>query len=74
VNRILDAKLPKLAKLTNFDRRVLLIWSDFVLAEPSEVTHALALRNLSITDVDAVFFVDFGWKAVSVVANPANIG
>jgi hypothetical protein len=73
VNRILDAKLPKLAKLTNFDRRVLLIWSGFVLAEASEVAKALALRNLSITDVDAVFFVDFGWKAVSLVSNFAGI-
>jgi hypothetical protein len=73
VNRILKAKLPKLANITNFDHRILLIWSDFVLAQASEVMKAIALRNLAITDVDAVFFVDFGWKAVSLVANPANI-
>jgi hypothetical protein len=74
VNRILDAKLPKLAKLTDFDRQILLIWSDFVLAEASEVVKAIALRNLAITDVHAVFFADFGWKRVTLVADPANIG
>jgi hypothetical protein len=74
VNRILDAKLPKLAKITGFDRRILLIWSGFVLADASEVVKAIALRNLSITDVDAVFFVDFGWKAASLVSNFAGIG
>lgn len=74
VNRILDAKLPKLAKLTGFDRRILLIWCDFVLANAGEVMKAIALRSLSVTDVDAVFFADFGWKAVSLVSNPARIG
>src|SRR5450756_1446021 len=34
--KMLDAKLPKLAKLTDFDRQILLIWSDFVLADASE--------------------------------------
>jgi hypothetical protein len=72
VNRILDAKLPKLAKLTSFDRRMLLIWSGFVLTEVSEAVKALALRNLG--NVDAIFFVDFAWKEVTLVANPAKIG
>jgi hypothetical protein len=74
MNRILDAKLPKLARITDFDRRILLVWSGFVLAEAFEVVKALALRHLATTDVDAVFFVDFGWKGVTLVANPGKIG
>jgi hypothetical protein len=73
VNRILDAKLPKLAKLTGFNRRVLLIWSGFALAEAYEVKKALALRKLSVADVDAIFFIDFGWKQTTLVSNPALI-
>ena len=49
---------------------MLLIWSGFVLAEASEVVKALAIRNLS--DVDAIFFVDFAWKEVTLVANPSQ--
>lgn len=76
VNRILKAKLPKLAKvaqISNYDRRILLVWSDFVLAHASEVAKAIALQNLSAADLDAIFFVDFGWKGVRLVADLANI-
>lgn len=33
VDRILDARLPKPAKIKTYDRKVLLIWSEFALAD-----------------------------------------
>jgi hypothetical protein len=68
IDRILDAKLPKLSEIAGFDRRVLLIWNGFVLAEAAEVAEALQRRDLMKTDVDYVYFIAYGWRETAMVA------
>jgi len=72
VRRILDQKLRILkTRVSGYDRKFLLIWNDLPLARSSDLIEALASRTL--TDVDSVFFIDVGWKAVTLVADPAGL-
>ena len=64
-----DAKLPKLSKIDGYDRRVLLILNGFVLAEASEIVAALKRRSLEAGHLDAIYFISYGWKDTTLVAD-----
>lgn len=65
VSRILADKLPKLAPLTGYDRKHLLVWSDLPLGHPEEARKAFARQDLVSSCLDGVFFIDYGWKSLT---------
>lgn len=65
VNRILADKLPKLAPLTGYDCKQLLVWSDLPLGHPEEAGRAFARHDLASSCLDGVFFIDYGWKSLT---------
>jgi hypothetical protein len=72
VQRILDAKLPRMKALTGFQRRMLLIWSDYFFAEPERLKEVLDEKRLTADDVDTIFLID-GYSEVNWVADPAGL-
>jgi hypothetical protein len=72
VRRILEAKVPKMKALPTGQRKVLLVWSDYALADAKEVSRAIGQFCPNDGDLDGVFFIDSGWKTVSLVANFTN--
>lgn len=51
VDRMLQHKLPKLATLGGYDRRILLVWRGYLFAEPRNMKTLLAEKNLSKADL-----------------------
>lgn len=72
VKRILDEKLPKLAQCTSYQRRILLVWRGFWIAEPRQVKEVLDELNIKHSDLDTFLLVlpngDVHW-----VADPGNL-
>lgn len=62
VQRIYRAKLPKMQALSGYERKVLLVWCDYVLPKREEVSSALVRHYPPEGDLDGVFFVEYGWK------------
>lgn len=54
VQRILDAKLPRMKAVTGFHRRMLLIWSDYFFAEPERLKEVLDEKRLKTDDLDTI--------------------
>jgi hypothetical protein len=74
IQRILKEKLPILKdRVIGYDRKLLLIWNDLPLAKSAEIAKALRTRSLDNQHLDAIFFAEFGWKAVSLVLDPAGL-
>lgn len=67
VRRILDEKLPKLAQCKHYQRRILLVWRGFSIAEPSQIKKVLDEINLSKSDLDTFLLVlpngEISWPA-----------
>jgi len=72
LKRILDAKLPRLKKVTDYNRRLLLIWSGYYFAEATAVKEILDRRKLTAQDVDSILFIDDG-SILHWVADPAGL-
>lgn len=73
VRRIYDAKLHKMKALCGYRRKVLLLWCDYILATPEEISAALAQQYPVEGDLDGIFFIEYDWKAVSLAANFKNL-
>jgi hypothetical protein len=58
INRLLKAKLPRMAKLTGYDRKLLLIWNDIPFADANDVQSYFTAHQPS--GIDAIFFVEGG--------------
>jgi hypothetical protein len=71
LNRILEEKLPSLACLTMYQRRVLLIWNSYYFGDPLAVREILAETTLPAEQLDSVFFVFE--NEVHLVANPGEL-
>lgn len=67
----LAEKLPILAQLTMYQRRILLIWNSYYFGDPVTVRDALADIPLPVEQLDSVFFV-FG-DEVHLVAYPGGL-
>jgi hypothetical protein len=72
LDRMLADKLPKLAKLTDYDRRILLVWRGYFFAEPSTLKRLLAERKLSKADLDSILLVTPNGE-ISWVADPGEL-
>lgn len=71
LRRILKKKLRRLANLTMYQRRILLIWNSYYFGDPATVRDALAGIPLPAEQLDSMFFV-FG-DEVHLVANPGGL-
>ena len=71
IDRILAAKLPRLASLTGFDRRVLLVSRNYLFAEPQMLKEILETRNVTREQVDTVLFATE--DKVHWVADPGRL-
>ena len=69
VDRILREKLPTLRRLAGYDRKMLLIWSQNVFADPDEIRELLSQRDLQ--GVDTILLVYDG--RVHWVADPSQV-
>jgi hypothetical protein len=69
VDGIIAQKEPKMAPLTGYDRRYLLVWNDLPLARPDEVRKALEKYDFNSSCLDGAFFIDYGWKSVTLVGS-----
>jgi hypothetical protein len=72
LNRILDQKLPRLEKLEGFKRRILLITSAYLFAEPGNVRDILHSRQITAKQCDTVLLID-GSGGVHWVADPGCV-
>jgi hypothetical protein len=72
LNRILEQKLPRLEKLEGFKRRLLLITSAYLFAEPSHVADILHSRQITARQCDTVLLIDES-ADVHWVADPGCI-
>jgi len=57
LNRILDDKLPKLAQCTSYDRRLLLAWLGYWVAEARQIKEVLSEMNLDRKVIDTFLLV-----------------
>jgi hypothetical protein len=71
LKRILKKKLQRLAALTMYQRRILLIWNSYYFGNPVTVRDALADISLSAGQLDSVLFVFE--DEVHLVANPGGL-
>ena len=67
VSNILSEKLPKMAKVQNYDKKVLLIWKSIPLVGPEQVAAAFASK--ATDGLDGIFFFEYGADKVTLVAN-----
>jgi hypothetical protein len=65
--RILDAKLPRMAKVNGYDRKVLLVWCNIPFADASDVAGAFKAQELA--GIDGIFFAEFGSDRVTLIAD-----
>lgn len=72
LNRILDEKLPILEKLERYKRRILLITSAYLFAEPSHVSDILHARKITANQCDTVLLIDESGN-VHWVADPGCV-
>jgi hypothetical protein len=69
--RILGEKLPALATLTGFDRKMLLILKNYFFTEPEMVSEILSARSLTREQVDTVLLATE--SKVHWVADPGEV-
>lgn len=69
MDRMLGDKLPKLRRLTGYDRRVLLLWREYPFATALTLASELASRDLE--GVDAVLLVSSA--EISSAADPGGV-
>lgn len=72
LNRILDEKLPILERLGGYKRRILLITSAYLFAEPGNVRDILHAREINARQCDTVLLIDGGGN-VHWVADPGCV-
>ena len=72
LNRILDQKLPRLEKLEGFKRKILLITSAYLFAEPDHIRDILHSRQITAKQCDTVLLVDES-ASVHWVADPGGV-
>jgi hypothetical protein len=70
VRRILNAKLPRLQKLTDYQRKLLLIVQDYDYAEPERLTEVFA--ELETPGADAILLIDSAFHA-HLVCDPGTV-
>jgi len=66
--RILEAKLPRLANIQGYSRKVLLIWSAVPIVEIDDIRASFSRQRLGAGEVDAVYFLEYDWS-VHLLAN-----
>ena len=71
LDRVLSAKLPVLATLTGYSRRILLIWRDYLFAEPEMLKDILATHSLTADKVDTILFATE--SGIHWVADPGRV-
>ena len=71
LERILNEKLPDLATTEGYERKMLLIVSEYVFAEPQMVKEILDTRSLTREQVDTILFIADG--KVHWVADPGGV-
>lgn len=57
LKRILDDKLPKLVQCKSFDRRMLLVWLGYWVAEPAQVKDALNELDWERSTIDTILLI-----------------
>ena len=72
LNRILAEKLPRLQKLEGFERRILLVTSAYLFAEPNEVRDILQTHQITAKQCDTVLLIDESGN-VHWVADPGCV-
>jgi hypothetical protein len=72
VDDALQDKLPTLRALTGYDRKILLLWTDYFFADVASVGEILTTRCLTPTDLDAIFLVESN-GFVGPVADPGQL-
>lgn len=63
--RILEAKLPRMAKVNGFDRKVLSVWSGIPFVSADDVREQF--RALDPKGIDGIFFFEYGKDRVSLL-------
>jgi len=72
VQRILDAKLPRLQKVNGYERKLILIWIDHFFGDVSRVGELLSKRRLSSADVDSTVLIESDSR-IGCVADPSGL-
>ena len=72
LQRILDAKLPRIKSVPGYQRKMLLIWSEYFYAEPERLREILQEKRLTTHDVDTILLID-GQSEVNWIADPAGL-
>jgi hypothetical protein len=72
IGRILDRKLPRLKSVTGYQRKLLLIWSGYFMADAASVKEVLDTRKLTTQEVDSILLIDDA-SEIHWVADPAQL-
>jgi hypothetical protein len=72
IGRILNAKLPRLKNISGYNRKLILIWSDYFFADAIRIKELLSKWNLTREDVDTLILIDATSK-VNWVADPGGV-
>ena len=73
VNRALKEKVPKLAPLSGYDRKILLVWNDLPMLTSDEAKQTFGEQNLISNDLSGVFFAEYGWKSLSLIVDCSDL-
>lgn len=71
LDRILQAKLPRLAQCQDYTRRILIITKKYFFAEPFELKEILEGYPLSPKQVDSILLLDAG--ELHFIADPGHL-
>ncbi len=72
VQRILDKKLPRLRKVSGYDRKMILIWTDYLFADIDRISEVLSSRKLASEDVDSIVLIGPDSR-LGCVADPGGL-
>jgi hypothetical protein len=71
VNRILDKKLPRMATVHGYDRKILLVWNAIPFAHAPDVKNVFLSKDT--TGIDGIFFFEYSADRVSLITNSGLI-
>lgn len=72
VKRVLDEKLPVMKKVSGYDRKIILVWSDYIFAERDRVREIIARAPLTVKEIDSIVLIELN-GVVGCVADPGGV-
>jgi len=72
VQRLLDEKLPIMKKVTEYDRKMILVWSDYFFAKLDRVSEIISRAALTNEDIDSIVLIE-PTGVIGCVSDPAGM-